>query len=248
VLTDLASVKPEQVNHVEFGAKTNPTSNFTLNAVFHYTDIKDYQTLVQAPDLTLNRGYLANAQRVRVLGAEVDANIRVKSFLTLFGSYAYTDGKYVKFTNAPPPLEETGGPTFKDISGGRLPGISKHVFSIGVEFTSKEKQFLGNAGKLFIAFDTYYRSEFSSCPSPSAYLNIDGYAVLNARAGFRANEGLTLFVWSRNLGNKDYFEQLLPGAGNSGQYAAVLGDPITFGATLRYAWKQKKAKTITDKI
>jgi len=239
VALDLARVAPEFVSHYEFGVKSNPTSNFTLNAVFHYTDIENYQTLVQTPDLSVNRGYLANAERVRVLGAEVDANLRVKNFLTLFGSYAFTDGKYVKFTNAPPPLEETGGATFKDISGTELPGISKHAFSLGAEFTSKERSFLGQKGKFFIAFDTYYRSSFSSSPSKSQFLNVDGYVLLNARAGCRATEGLTLFVWGRNILDKDYFEQLLPGGGNVGHYAAVLGDPATFGATLRYTWKQK---------
>jgi iron complex outermembrane receptor protein len=210
-----------------------------LNAVLHYTDIKDYQTLVQTPDLSVNRGYLANAEKVRVLGVEVDANVRVKSFLSFFGSYAYTDGKYVKFTNAPPPLEETGGASFKDISGTELPGISKHAFSLGAEFTSKEKSFLGQKGKWFIAVDNFYRSSFSSSPSKSQFLNIDGYALLNARAGYRASEGLTLFVWGRNILDKDYFEQLLPGGGNVGHYAAVLGDPATYGATLRYTWKYK---------
>lgn len=240
VALDLARIAPEFVSHYEIGAKTNPTQDIILNAVFHYTDIKDYQTLVQTPDLSVNRGYLANAEKVRVLGFELDANVRVKEFLSFFGSYAYTDGKYVKFTNAPPPLEETGGASFKDISGTELPGISKHAFSLGAEFTSKERNFLGQKGKFFIAVDNFYRSSFSSSPSKSQFLNVDGYALVNARAGFRASEGLSLFVWGRNILNKDYFEQLLPGGGNVGHYAAVLGDPATFGATLRYSWKQKK--------
>jgi iron complex outermembrane receptor protein len=35
--------------------------------------------------------------------------------------------------------------------------------------------------------------------------------------------------------DKDYFEQLLPAGGNAGHYAAVLGDPRTWGITLRYS-------------
>jgi iron complex outermembrane receptor protein len=207
--------------------------------VFHYTETKDYQTLVQTPDLSVNRGYLANAEKVRVLGVELDASVQVKKFFTINGSFTYTDGKYVKFTNAPPPLEETGGPTFKDISGTDLPGISKYSFSFGTEASTKEFKFIGNKTKFFVAADVFYRSGFSSSPSASAYLNVKGYAVLNARLGLQAQEGVTAFVWGRNLTNTKYFEQLLPGAGNSGQYAAVLGDPITFGVTLRYSWKQK---------
>ena len=45
---------------------------------------------------------------------------------------------------------------------------------------------------------------------------------------------VSVLVWSRNLLNTNYFEQLLPAAGNVGQDAAVLGDQRTFGYTLRY--------------
>ncbi|HLP49627.1 MAG TPA: TonB-dependent receptor [Chitinophagales bacterium] len=245
VMISLARVKPEFVNHFEVGAKTNPVSFVTLNAVFHYTEIKDYQTNVQSPELGVNRGYLANAEKVRVFGVELDASVQVKQYLTLNGSFAYTDGKYVKFTNAPLPLEETGARlegkqlAFKDVSGGRLPGISKFAFSFGAEASTKEFKFIGQKTKFFFAADMFYRSGFSSSPSPSAFLNINGYALLNARTGLQATEGLSFFVWARNITNTKYFEQLLPGAGNAGHYAGVLGDPVTFGATLRYKWKQK---------
>ena len=107
-----------------------------------------------------------------------------------------------------------------------------------VKYFLEKKNVFGNNGNFFFATDVYYRSSFSSSASPSKYLNVDGYALLNARAGFRASLGLTFFIWSRNLLNKDYFEQLLPAAGNAGHYAGVLGDPRTFGVTLRYAFQK----------
>lgn len=174
-------------------------------------------------------------------GVEVDANVSINKHFTFYGAVAYTKGKYVKFTNAPLPLEETGTTVdgvqvaFKNISGEELPGISKWASSIGGEFTTPAK-FLHQRGKLFIAFETYYRSDFSSSPSPSAFLNIDGYALLNARAGFRVSSGVSVSVWARNILDKDYYEQLLPAGGNAGHYAGVLGDPRTYGITLRYAY------------
>ncbi len=86
------------------------------------------------------------------------------------------------------------------------------------------------------ALDGFYRSSFSSNPSPSAYLVVDGYTLINGRVGFRAAQGISLFVWGRNLFDTDYFEQLLPAGGNAGHYAGVLGDPRTYGVTLRYAF------------
>jgi len=232
---DLAVIKPEDVNHYEFGIKTSPLKNSILNLTFFNTDIKDFQTNVQAAELGVNRGYLANADKVRVRGAELDASFVINNHFTINGTATYTDGKYIKFTNAPLPLEETGSTvSFKDVSGTDLPGASKWVGSLGGEYT-KNAKFFGNRGKFFVALDGYGRSEFSSSPSASKYLIVDGYAIFNTRIGFRASEGLSIFFWGRNILDKDYYEQLLPAGGNSGHYAGVLGDPRTYGVTLKYS-------------
>lgn len=183
----------------------------------------------------MNRGYLANAEKVRVRGVEVDASTKINKFVSLYGSLSYTDGRYVSFVNAPVPLEETGGEAaFKDISGSVLPGISKWATSFGGELSTSGMLF-GFSGKFFLAADGYFRSNFSSSPSPSKYLVIDDYTLVNGRLGFKASDGVSVYLWSRNLLHKNYFEQLLPAGGNAGHYAAVLGDPSTWGITLRYA-------------
>lgn len=237
----LSVIKPEGVKSLQAGIKTTPMDNFTLNLTFHNSAIKDYQTNVQSPQLGVNRGYIANAEKVNVKGFELDANVKANQHVTFYGAIAYTDGKYIKFTNAPLPLEETGATkdgvqvAFKDISGGKLPGISKWAGSLGGEFTTATA-FLGKPGKFFLALEGFYRSSFSSSASPSAFLNIDGYALVNGRLGFRSNNGLSAFLWTRNLLNKDYYEQLLPAGGNAGHYGAVLGDQRTYGVTLRYSF------------
>lgn len=233
---DLAVIKPEYVKHYEVGVKTTPFDNLTFNVSFHNSDIKDYQTNVQAAELGVNRGYIANADKVNVKGVEIDANLRVKTHFTFYGALAYTEGEYVKFTNAPLPLEETGASvSFKDVSKGSLPGISKWAGSLGGEYT-KPAVFLGHVTKFFIGLDGFYRSSFSSSASPSAYLNVDGYTIVNGRIGFRAPIGLSAYVWARNILDRNYHEQLLVAGGNAGHYASVLGDPRTFGLTLRYAF------------
>lgn len=238
---DLAVINPEYVKHYEIGVKTTPADNLTLNLVYHNSDIDDYQTNVQSPELGVNRGYIATADKVNVKGLELDANLRAGSHFAFYASGAYLDGKYVKFTNAPLPLEETGLTqdgkqlAFKDISGQRLPGISKWTSSIGGEFTTPAN-FLRQSGKFFVAVDTYYRSEFSSSATPSAYLNIDGYTLVNGRLGFRVDKGTSITIWSRNLFNTDYYEQLLVAGGNAGHYAGVVGDPRTYGITLKHTF------------
>ncbi|KLT68938.1 TonB-dependent receptor [Flavobacterium sp. ABG] len=234
-LLNLAVIKPEEVNHYEVGVKTSPFKNSIFNVTFFNTDIRNFQTNVQAAELGVNRGYLANADKVRVRGVELDASFVVNQNLTINGAATYTDGKYVKFTNAPLPLEETGAPVaYKDVSGTDLPGASRWAGSLGGELSDNAK-FFGNAGKVFLALDSYARSEFSSSPSASKYLVVQGYAIFNARLGFRATDGLSVHFWGRNLLNKDYYEQLLPAGGNTGQYAGVLGDQRTYGITLKYS-------------
>lgn len=234
-LLELAVIKPEKVYHYEVGVKTSPFKNSIFNVAFFKTDIKDFQTNVQAAELGVNRGYLANADKVQVQGVELDASFVISSHLTINGAATYTDGKYVKFTNAPLPLEETGASvSFKDVSGSALPGASRWAGSLGGEL-SDNARFFGNAGKIFLALDSYARSEFSSSPSASKYLVVQGYAIFNARLGFRASQGLSVHFWGRNLLNKDYYEQLLPAGGNAGQYAGVLGDQRTYGVTLKYS-------------
>jgi hypothetical protein len=46
-----------------------------------------------------------------------------------------------------------------------------------------------------------------------------------------------LFV-ARNLLDEEYFEQLLaaPAGNGAGHYGAVLGDPVAYGATLRFSF------------
>jgi iron complex outermembrane recepter protein len=113
-----------------------------------------------------------------------------------------------------------------------LPGISKWAFSIGGEFARSQSLF-GQAGQLVGAVDTSYRSDFSSSASYSRYLVVDGYSLVNARIGVRTTDGWALFLWSRNLLNKDYFELLTAAPGNTGLYVTQPGDARTVGLTLR---------------
>jgi len=227
-----ATVKPEDVRHIEVGVKTTPFRDVTANVTVFNTDVNDFQAQVVNASVGVLRGYLANAEKVRVRGVEFDGSLRVSSNLSFYGATAFNDGKYVSFPDAPPPLEETGGPQVKDISGSELPGISKWAVSFGGEY-ARPSSVLGLTGELFGAVDASYRSSYSSSASASKYLVIEGYSLVNTRVGFRWRDGWTVSLWARNLLNKDYFELLSAAPGNSGLYVGLPGDPRTFGVTLR---------------
>ena len=231
-----ATVKPEDTRNVEVGLKTEPLRGVTANISVYDTEIRNFQTQVTNGSVGVIRGYLANAEKARVRGAEFDGAARVGSHSSIYGAAAYTDGKYVTFKDAPPPLEDTGGPQFEDISGSILPGISKWALSLGGEYGRPATVF-GRSGAFFGALDGSYRSSFSSSATYSRYLVVDGYGLLNARLGFRAADGWTISLWSRNLLNQDYFELLTAAPGNTGLFVGQPGDRRTIGVTLRVALK-----------
>jgi iron complex outermembrane receptor protein len=231
-----ATVKPEDERHIEAGVKTEPFRGVTANATVYATEIEDFQAQVVNASVGVLRGYLANAEKVRVRGVEFDGTARVDNNLALYGAATYTDGRYVTFRDAPPPLEDTGGPEVKDVSGSVLAGISKWALSFGGEYVHPKTVF-GRPLELFAAVDGSYRSSFSSSASASRYLVVDGYSVVNARVGFRAASAWTVFLWSRNLLDKDYFELLSAAPGNTGLYVGQPADSRSVGVTVRLNYK-----------
>lgn len=232
-LLDLASIKPEDTKHIEIGLKTEPLPGVVANITAYHTTVDDFQVSVVSNQAGTLRGYLANAEQVIVQGVEFDGSWRVSDQFNIYGNLAWTDAKYESFTGAPPALEDSGGAVLVvDASGTRLPGVSEWAASFGGEYT-QPGSFSGRQGEFFLATDVSYRSEFSSSPTESDYLNIDGYSLVNARIGFRGDDGWDFFAWGRNVLDEEYFEMLNAGGASSGYYAGLLGDPRTYGVTLR---------------
>ena len=230
-----ATVKPESVNHYEVGVKTQPWKSVTANFAAFDTEVKDFQAQVVNAGVGVLRGYLANAEKVRVRGLEFDGSANVTKNFNVYTAIAATDGRYISFKDAPPPLEETGGPPVKDVSGSRLPGISKWAVSYGGEY-NHQGTLLGGAGRFFAAADGSFRSNFSSSSSASKYLNVPEYGIVNARLGFKTADTWTIFLWGRNLLDKEYYEFLTAAPGNSGLYVGQPSEPATYGVTLRRAF------------
>ena len=233
---DVATVKPEKVNHYEVGLKSQFwDKRATLNLSGFWTEIEDYQAIVNNGQNSVLRGYLANADKVRVRGIEADFSVRPSDRVNAYASGAYTDPKYLRFTNAPCPPELSGGsssPATCDISGQLLPGISKWSLSYGVEF-NVPTSVLGGEGQFYVGWDGSYRSTFSSNASRSIYMDIAGYSLNNLRLGFRNSDGINVYGWVRNIFDQDYMEVLATTPGNTGLIAGQPGDPRTYGLTIK---------------
>jgi iron complex outermembrane receptor protein len=237
-IVSAATVRPEDVRNFEIGLKTRPLPGVTANIAAFNTGTKDFQTQVVNAQVGVLRGYLANAAKVRVRGIEFDGNAKLNDNFSVYSAIAFTDGRYISFADAPPPLEDTGGPQVKDVSGSILPGISKWAGSIGGEYVLPKNLF-GRAGEYFAGIDGSFRTAFSSSPSASRYMVADGYGLLNARIGYRSANGWQISAWGRNLTGSNYFELLSAAPGNSGLYVGLPGDRRTLGVTLRRTFSEK---------
>jgi iron complex outermembrane receptor protein len=247
-------VRPEEVNSYEVGLKTQFLDRtVTLNLAAFRTDVKDFQATVNNGQVSVIRGYLANAEKVQVQGAEADFSYRPNDNWNFYLNGAYTDAIYDQFTGAPCPPELSGGsttttnpalagapgvpgsvsPAFCDVSGQWLPGVSKLSGSWGFQY-QHAANFLGREGSAYFGYDGNARSRWSSNPSRSIYSDVGGYGLTNLRVGFRSGSSWDVYAWVRNALDKEYFQELNAATGgNTGLVVGIPGDPRTWGVTFR---------------
>jgi len=244
VATALAEVRPEKVDHFEGGIKMQVWDRkATVNLTAYHTKIKDYQTTVSNGAIGIVRGYLANAD-VRIQGVEGEISIRPVSQLSAYLNFAYNDGIFSRFPDAPIPVECSGVAAatsalpgicqgtiagFKDISGAQFPGVSKWSLAWGGE---ANLPIGGNEAQLYVGADASYRSSYSSIATPSPFFVVDSYSIANVRIGYRDGNNWNIFGWVKNALNTKYLEFLSNQPGNNGLVVGQLGDPRTYGITV----------------
>ena len=254
------TVAPESVRHYEVGIKSQFWDRkITLNLAAYRTDIANYQAVFSsnnAASLSTLRGYVASVPKVRSQGIEADFSVRPSERFNAYANFAYTDATYRDFTNAPPPLELSGGSTFSgtdctipaalpigtspvscDITGQQLPGVSKDALSFGAE-GNLPAALLGKPGQFYLGADGNTRSSFSSNATPSPATQIKGYTLTNFRLGWRSDRDgpgvrIDVFGWVRNAFNVSYLEQLQIAPNSVGLVVGNLGDPRTFGGSVK---------------
>lgn len=254
------TVAPESVRHYEVGIKSQFWDRkVTFNLAAYRTDISNYQAVFSsnnAASLSTLRGYVANVPKVRSQGIEADFSVRPSERFNAYTNFAYTDATYREFTNAPPPLELSGGSTFSgtnctiptvlpigtspvscDVTGQQLPGVSKYALSFGAE-GNVPVGLLGKPGQIYAGVDGNTRSSFSSNATPSPATQIKGYTLTNFRLGWRSDRDaggvrVDVFGWVRNAFNVTYLEQLQIAPNSVGLVVGNLGDPRTFGGTIK---------------
>ena len=224
-------VAPETVDAYEVGVKTSLfDKRMIFNLAAYVQNVRDYQATVGDP--LRAAVYLSNIAKVQSKGFEVDMQGRISDLVTMYGGLAYVDAKTTDFPSAPCPLERTNQ-AFCDLSGFPVAGVPKWTASLGGEI-HQPVEISSAASEVYLGMDYSYRSGFNSA-GVSAATELDALNLLNARIGIRSvNRRIDIVAWARNLFDKQYFSGLVVGAGNTGAIHAQLGDPRTYGLTLRF--------------
>jgi iron complex outermembrane recepter protein len=233
--------KPEIVNAYELGLKTNLINHrLSTNVALFRSDDHNYQAnqslLVDTPTGPILRQYLTNVGDVRSQGVEVDVRAKPIEGLWLTGGFTFDDAKYVDYHNAQCPYLQTtaanGGVC--DLTGHRLPGVSKYVYTLAGEYSFPVGDVFGFRSLAYVGANWNQRSHFFGALNDDPYSKVPGYGLAGASIGIRdANDHWDLKFWGTNLFNTTYFVNASVDSSTTYTYRGSLGDPRYYGTTLR---------------
>ena len=211
-----ATVKPEDVRHIEVGLKTEPFRGVTANVTVFDTEIKDFQAQVVNAGVGVLRGYLANAEKVRVRGVEFDGSARVND-ASLVLRRRRLHRRQVRLV----PRRAAAARGHRRAAGQGHLGLrsARHleVGGLGRRRVRASRRRSSAAPASSSARSTpaiARRSRRARAPRSIWWSTATRCSTRASASG--AADGWTLSVWSRNLLNKDYFELLTAAPGNTG--------------------------------
>ncbi|MGE4322685.1 MAG: TonB-dependent receptor [Sphingobium sp.] len=221
-----APAKQERVDAFELGFKA-PLADRRVNvngAAFYY-DYRDKQTRGRVPDPLFNLlERMINVPESRVWGIEGEIQTNLMDGLTISASALYLNTKITELET----VSQTG--ILADYNGSPLPYAPKWTGNIDVQYEAGlSDKVNGFIGALFTYRNKTYTT-FSVPAAPSEDFAIDGYGLLDLRAGIADPDGSwRLSLFARNVTNKFYVQTFFQGTDTQYRYA---GMPRTFGLQL----------------
>ena len=197
-----------------------------LNGAAFYYDYSDKQ--VRGLTSIVNFGTLEtllNIPKSRVQGFELSAVWRPVHGLTISPAVSYTDSKVTKsFVNF------SGDGTLTDFKGQAFPNTPKWSGSTDAEF----RWDLNDSMQAFVGTTISYQSKTNGFFRPAAQFEIDGYTLIDLRAGLESADGRwNASIWGRNVTDKYYWSSAVRGSDGVVRYA---GMPATYGVTLGFRY------------
>ena len=234
--TSLATpFKPEKVVSYEIGAKTSALDQrLVFDVAAYYAAYTDLQTNVFDPRIA--NFVTGNAAKANVPGVELDSTFDATQWLTLNGSYAYTDATYASYNAG-------GGDNY---TGHAIPQVPHNQFHLGAE-AHFEAAALGG-GTIRFGIDVFHHSkehlDDAADETALVYNKTGESAQINLHASWTSVSGdWDVLFWGKNITD----ERTLVNFGRIGVFlespgeffnptdnlfSATWNSPATFGVTV----------------
>lgn len=206
--------KPEYSWNYEIGAKASCLDKLIYTEIsLFYINWRNQQISQTQPS---GRGYmLRNAGKSTSKGFEVTMHINPLENLSVQLNYGYTHAKFKKYI-VNDQLSYTGN---------YLPMVPSNTFSTTVNYSIKIKNDVFNKVVLngqYVGLGKLYWNEDNKATQPY-------YGTFNAQATFMTPNNISIDLWTKNIGNKEYVSYYFASMGKT---FAQAGRPFTFGVNL----------------
>ena len=200
----------------EIGIRTGWWDDRLLfNLAAYHTDWSDIQLATFDPATLFTA--TQNVGKAEIDGVEIELMARPSRFLTLSGSYAYTDARIVE--NSP----ATGA-----MKGDQLPATPKSAFSTIANLNFP----FGNGHEINLT-GSYRHVGKRAGGLGATSIEMPSYDLLDLRAGVSFDNGITVEVFADNITNEiPVFQSFATGL--AGFNYNMIGRPQTFGISLRF--------------
>ena len=174
------------------------------------------QQLTVFPEGTTTGRMMSNAGRSRSRGVEVSLSWNPTTHLGVWGSYGFTDARFVKFDDGE-----------ADYAGNVLPYAPRNTVSLGATY----RLHVGARMLDDVVVNCSWRGAGKIYWNESNTLRQNFYSQLGASVDLRKGD-FTLSLWGRNLTGTDFYTFYFKSVGNS---FFSHGKPRRLGITLSYA-------------
>ncbi len=223
----ITTVDEEQLISVEAGIKTSLLDDIArLNATLYHFEVDGQQlTAVGGED---NQTRLLNANKTLGQGAELELELLATDNLMLSLGVSYNDTEIddpnlgVPFCGIPnctvlDPILREG---IAAIDGNRLPQAPKWIASFNAQYLIPIE-----TGEFYIATDWSYKSETNLFLYESTEFTAEQALLGGLRVGYKSNSDYEIAIFGRNITD----EQVVTGALDFNNFAAIVNEPRTFG-------------------
>jgi iron complex outermembrane receptor protein len=225
----LQAYAPEFLDSYEIGFKSIAwDQRLILNVSLFYGDYSDIQVSTIAP----GEGFLAeivvrNAALATTRGGEFELTALPFEGAQIIGSIGLVDAVYDEFSSVSAldnqEIDRAGEP-FNDVPEFQ----SRLTLQYSFELPLAGPDWL--EGWITPRLDWFYRSSVNYQFPELTQAIQGGYNLVHARISYDFNDGRSQFaLWGNNLGDQEYFQQVLPTASTLGTIERFYGPPRSFG-------------------